>query len=338
MPNTVPPPWLKALNNQAAPAPHTEPAAAPSPASDEHVEALPAYDAPPPLVFSNDAQMQQDLEQDATKLIGFGIDPISGQPLDSETVSHTALPFTFDAAAFAESITSSNSKAFDIEQEWPVFGFSKPSSEPIATHVDPGYRYPDGTIEPDKIARNKVFGPVAVPANWNQPAEPVVNDPVPVTAPWLAGMGTANVIAFDNHIKAVLAVNPAHAAILLRLKGWQSPYFGLLDTPEKAEQHIAHCYHKQVDVGGWQDKGHAAIKKAEALLTEELARQELLTLRHKYREFVEAARKEWKAAIEYRRQQVDLLNLEVANKHEAFKVAKELTFEEWKVLNDQESS
>jgi len=316
MPNR--PPWLKALNNQAAPAPHTEPAAAPSPASDEHVEALPAYDAPPPLVFSNDAQMQQDLEQDAAKLIGFGMDPISGQPLDSETVSHTALPFTFDVAAFAEAITISNGKAFDMEQEWPVFGFSKPSSE---------------LIKPDKIALNKVFGPIAVPANWNQPAEPVVIDPVPVTAPWLAGMGTANVIAFDNHIKAVLAVNPAHAAILLRLKGWQSPYFGLLDTPEKAEQHIAHCYHKQVDVGGWQDKGHAAIKKAEALLTEELARQELLTLRHKYREFVEAARKEWKAAIEYRRQQVDLLNLEVANKHEAFKVAKELTFEEWRVLD-----
>lgn len=334
MPNQPPvtPPWLKALNNQAAPAPHTEPAAAPSPALDEHVEALPAYDAPPPLVFSNDAQMQQALEQDAAKLIGFGIDPISGQPLDS-TQANTSLPFTFNAAAFAEDIASPYDKPIQFDSPAPLFGFSKPNPEQITTHVDPGYHYPDGTIEPNKIELNKSFGPIAVPANWNQPAEPVVNDPVPVTAPWLAGMGTANVIAFDNHIKAVLAVNPAHAAILLRLKGWQSPYFGLLDTPEKAEQHIAHCYHKQVDVGGWQDKGQAAIKKAETLLNEELARQELLTLKHKHREFVEAARKEWKAAIEYRRQQTDLLNLEVANKHEAFKVAKELTFEEWRVLD-----
>ena len=328
MPNKLPPPWLKALNNQAAPTPHTEPAASPSPASDEHVEALPAYEAPPPLVFSNDAQMQQALEQDAAKLIEFGINPVSGQPLDSETVSHTALPFTFDAAAFAEAITSSSGKAFDMEQEFPVFGFSKPAPT-VADDLPPGIY----TATIDEQMQVKPIAPIAVPANWNQPAKPVVNDPVPVTAPWLAGMGTANVIAFDNHIKAVLAVNPAHAAILLRLKGWQSPYFGLLDTPEKAEQHIAHCYHKQVDVGGWQDKGQAAIKKAETLLNEELARQELLTLKHKHREFVEAARKEWKAAIEYRRQQTDLLNLEVANKHEAFKVAKELTFEEWRVLD-----
>lgn len=296
MPNR--PPWLKELNN-SKPTPGTEPAESVEAGEDEYVEPLFQYDAPPPLVLAPQ--------------------PVAAPQPDTVTESNTtALPFTFDAAAFAEAITISNGKAFDMEQEWPVFGFSKPSSE---------------LIKPDKIALNKVFGPIAVPANWNQPAEPVVIDPVPVTAPWLAGMGTANVIAFDNHIKAVLAVNPAHAAILLRLKGWQSPYFGLLDTPEKAEQHIAHCYHKQVDVGGWQDKGHAAIKKAEALLTEELARQELLTLRHKYREFVEAARKEWKAAIEYRRQQVDLLNLEVANKHEAFKVAKELTFEEWRVLD-----
>ena len=296
MPNKLPPPWLKALNNQAAPTPHTEPAAAaPSPASDEHVESLPAYEAPPPLELPS-------------------------------TQTSTALPFVFDAAEFAEAIASPNGKAFQLEQEWPVFGFSSPTVPP---DVPPGIY----TATIDEHMQIKPIGLVAVPANWNQPAEPVVNDPVPVTAPWLAGMGTANVIAFDNHIKAVLAVNPAHAAILLRLKGWQSPYFGLLDTPEKAEQHIAHCYHKQVDVGGWQDKGQAAIKKAETLLNEELARQELLTLKHKHREFVEAARKEWKAAIEYRRQQTDLLNLEVANKHEAFKVAKELTFEEWRVLD-----
>ena len=318
MPNR--PPWLKALNNQAAPAPHTEPAAAPSPASDEHVEALPAYDAPPHLVFSNDAQMQQDLEQDAAKLIGFGMDPISGQPLDSETVSHTALPFTFDAAAFAEAITISNGKAFDMEQEWPVFGFSKPSSE---------------LIKPDKIALNKVFGPIAVPANWNQPAEPVVIDPVPVTAPWLAGMGTANVIAFDNHIKAVLAVNPAHAAILLRLKGWRSPYVGLLDTPDKAEQHIKICYGRKEDLGGWENRGQQVAKRAETMLNEELARQRQQTLKHEHREFVNAARKAWKDAIEERRTQLELADIKVSSLHEAFKQAKELTFDEWRVMNGE---
>lgn len=289
----VTPPWLKALN-KSAPVHNLEAAEDPAPKLDEHVEQLPPYEAPPPL----------------------DLPPVNG----------TALPFAFDAAAFAEAIASPNGKAFQLEQEWPVFGFNSPT---VPSNVPPGIY----TATIDEHMQVKPIEPVAVPANWNQPAEPVVNDPVPVTAPWLAGMGTANVIAFDNHIKAVLAVNPAHAAILLRLKGWQSPYVGHLDTVEKAEHHIAICYDKQVDIGGWQDKGQAAIKKAETLLNEELARQELLTLRHKHREFVEAARKEWKAAIEYRRQQTDLLNLEVANKHEAFKVAKELTFEEWRVLD-----
>lgn len=306
MPNR--PPWLKELNN-SKPTPGTEPAESVEAGEDEHVEPLFQYEAPPPLVL--------------------GTLPVAAPQPDTVTESNstqpnaTALPFAFDAADFEDAIKSPTGKAFDMEQEWPVFGFSKSDSKPT---------------ELDKIARNKVFGPIAVPANWNQPAEPVVNDPVPVTAPWLAGMGTANVIAFDNHIKAVLAVNPAHAAILLRLKGWQSPYFGLLDTPEKAEQHIAHCYHKQVDAGGWQDKGQQVLKKAELMLNEELARQRLQTLKHQHREFVNAARKAWKDAIEERRTQLELADIKVAALHESFKQAKELTFEEWKVLNDRQSS
>ena len=313
------PPWLKTLNNSALPVAHIEQAEAPSPAPDEHVESLPTYEAPPPLVLGFDVQMQQALEQDAAKLIGFGMDPISGQPLDSETNSSTALPFAFDAADFAEAIASPNGKAFQLEQEWPVFGFSSP--EPIDDHV-----------------QVKPIGPVAVPANWNQPAEPVVTDPVPVAAPWLAGMSTADVIAFDNHIQAVLAVNPAHAAILLRLKGWRSPYVGLLDTPDKAEQHIKICYGRKEDLGGWENRGQQVAKRAETMLNEELARQRVQTLKHQHREFVNAARKAWKDAIEERRTQLELADIKVAALHEAFKQAKELTFEEWKVLNDRQSS
>ena len=315
MPNRHP--WLKELNN-SKPTPGTEPAESVEAGEDEHVEPLFQYEAPPPLNLGS---------------------PITAPQPDTVTESNsTTLPFAFDAAAFAATVESADDKPIQFDSPSTVFGFSKPNSEPIATHVDPGYRYPDGTIEPDKIDRNKTFGPVAVPANWNQPAEPVVTDPVPVAAPWLAGMSTADVIAFDNHIQAVLAVNPAHAAILLRLKGWRSPYVGLLDTPDKAEQHIKICYGRKEDLGGWEDRGQQVLKKAELMLNEELARQRLQTLKHEHREFVNAARKAWKDAIEERRTQLELADIKVAALHESFKQAKELTFEEWKVLNDRQSS
>ena len=304
MPNTNTPPWLKTLNNSALPVAHIEQAEAPSPAPDEHVEPLFQYEAPPPLVLATPPAAVP-------------------QPDAITELNSTALPFTFDAADFEDAIKSPTGKAFDTEQEWPIFGFSKPDSKPT---------------ELDKIDHNKTFGPVAVPANWNQPAEPVVTDPVPVAAPWLAGMSTADVIAFDNHIQAVLAVNPAHAAILLRLKGWRSPYVGLLDTPDKAEQHIKICFQKNEPVGGWEDRGQQVLKKAELMLNEELARQRVQTLKHQHREFVNAARKAWKDAIEERRTQLELADIKVAALHEAFKQAKELTFEEWKVLNDRQSS
>lgn len=336
MPNTNPPPWLKTLNNSGLPAANTEPAQDPSPTQEEHVEPLPQYEAPPPL--------------------NLGSPVVAPQP-DAVTESNsTALPFAFDAAAFAATVESADDKPIQFDSPSTIFGFSpqvpkdlqpgiytatideQMQVKPIATHVDPGYRYPDGTIEPDKIDRNKAFGPVAVPPTWNQPAEPVVTDPVPVAAPWLAGMSTPDVIAFDNHIQAVLAVNPAHAAILLRLKGWRSPYVGLLDTPDKAEQHIKICFQKNEPVGGWEDKGQQVLKKAELMLNEELARQRLQTLKHQHREFVNAARKAWKDAIEERRTQLELADIKVAALHESFKQAKELTFEEWKVLNDRQSS
>jgi methylphosphotriester-DNA--protein-cysteine methyltransferase len=74
------------------------------------------------------------------------------------------------------------------------------------------------------------------------------------------------------------------------------------------------------------------------MLNEELARQRQQTLKHEHREFVNAARKAWKDAIEERRTQLELADIKVAALHEAFKQAKELTFEEWKVLNDRQSS
>ena len=301
MPNRLP--WLKELNN-SKPTPGTEPAESVEAGEDEHVEPLFQYEAPPPLVL--------------------GAPPAAVPQPDAITESNstqpnaTALPFAFDAADFEDAIKSPTGKAFDTEQEWPVFGFSKPNSKPT---------------ELDKIDHNKTFGPVAVPANWNQPAEPVVTDPVPVAAPWLAGMSTADVIAFDNHIQAVLAVNPAHAAILLRLKGWRSPYVGLLDTPDKAEQHIKICYGRKEDLGGWENRGQQVAKRAETMLNEELARQRVQTLKQQHREFVNAARKAWKDAIEERRTQLELADIKVAALHEAFKQAKELTFEEWRVLD-----
>lgn len=302
MSNNTNPPWLKALNNSALPVSHIEQAEAPSPAPDEHVEPLFQYEAPPPLVLAPQ--------------------PVAAPQPDTVTESNstqpnaTALPFAFNAADFAEAIASPNGKAIQIEQEWPVFGFNVPVID-------------------------KPIAPIAVPADWNQPVEPVepvVTDPVPVAAPWLAGMSTADVIAFDNHIQAVLAVNPAHAAILLRLKGWRSPYVGLLDTPDKAEQHIKICYGRKEDLGGWENRGQQVAKRAETMLNEELARQRQQTLKHEHREFVNAARKAWKDAIEERRTQLELADIKVAALHEAFKQAKELTFEEWKVLNDRQSS
>ena len=294
MPNR--PPWLKELNNSK----HTlgtEPAESVEAGEDEHVEPLFQYEAPPPLVLAPQ--------------------PSTAPQPDTVTESNTtALPFAFDAAAFAATVESVDDKPIQFDSPTPTeprFNFSQP-------------------------AIDKPIAPIAVPANWNQPAEPVVTDPVPVTAPWLAGMSTPDVIAFDNHIQAVLAVNPAHAAILLRLKGWRSPYVGLLDTPDKAEQHIKICYGRKEDLGGWEDRGQQVLKKAELMLNEELARQRQQTLKHEHREFVNAARKAWKDAIEERRTQLELADIKVAALHESFKQAKELTFEEWKVLNDRQSS
>ena len=315
MPNR--PPWLKELNN-SKPTPGTEPAESVEAGEDEHVEPLFQYDAPPPLILATQtaAAPQPDtvIESNST-------------PLNS-----TALPFAFDAAAFAATVASADDKPIQFDSPAPTelrFNFGS-----IPKDLPPGIY--SATI--DEQTQVKPIAPIAVPANWNQPAEHVVNDPVPVVAPWLAGMTTPAVIAFDNHIQAVLVVNPAHAALLLRLKGWKSPYVGLLDTPDKAEQHIKICYQKNEPVGGWEDKGQQVLKKAELMLNEELARQRVQTLKHQHREFVNAARKAWKDAIEDRRTQLDLANIKVAALHEAFKQAKELTFEEWKVLNDRQSS
>lgn len=294
MPNR--PPWLKELNN-SKPTSGTEPAESVEAGEDEHVEPLFQYDAPPPLVLNT---------QPAT----------TPQP-DTVTESNsTALPFTFDAVAFAATVESVDDKPIQFDSPAPTeprFNFSQP-------------------------AIDKPIAPIAVPANWSQPAEPVVTDPVPVAAPWLAGMSTPEVIAFDNHIQAVLAVNPAHAAILLRLKGWRSPHIGMLDTPDKAEQHIKICYGRKEELGGWDDRGQQVARRAELMLNEELARQRQQTLKHEHREFVNAARKAWKDAIEERRTQLELADIKVAALHESFKQAKELTFEEWKVLNDRQSS
>lgn len=307
MPNTNPPPWLKTLNNSGLPAANTEPAQDPSPTQEEHVEPLPQYEAPPPL--------------------NLGSPVVAPQP-DAITESNsTALPFAFDAAAFAATVESADDKPIQFNSPPPTelrFNFGS-----VPADLPPGI-YTAKLDETLKV--------IPVPEHWNQPAEPVVTDPVPVAAPWLAGMSTPDVIAFDNHIQAVLAVNPAHAAILLRLKGWRSPYVGLLDTPDKAEQHIKICFQKNEPVGGWEDKGQQVLKKAELMLNEELARQRLQTLKHQHREFVNAARKAWKDAIEERRTQLELADIKVAALHEAFKQAKELTFEEWKVLNDRQSS
>ena len=296
MPNR--PPWLKELNN-SKPTPGTEPAKSVEAGEDEYVEPLFQYDAPPPLVIntqpSTAPQHDTVIESNSTQL------------------NSTALPFAFDAAAFAATVESADDKPIQFGSPAPPeprFNFSQPAiDKPIAL--------------------------IAVPANWNQPAEPVVTDPVPVAAPWLAGMSTPDVIAFDNHIQAVLAVNPAHAAILLRLKGWRSPYVGLLDTPDKAEQHIKICYGRKEDLGGWENRGQQVAKRAELMLNEELTRQRQQTLKHEHREFVNAARKAWKDAIEERRTQLELADIKVSSLHEAFKQAKELTFDEWRVMNGE---
>lgn len=330
MPNRLP--WLKELNN-SKPTPGTEPAESVEAGEDEHVEPLFQYEAPPPLNIDDLsygklaktshlydpalAEKVTNTGKDVLDEIGMEFKTNSTQP------NATALPFAFDAADFAEAIASPNGKAIQIEQEWPVFGFNVPADLPPGIHT---------------AKLDKPIAPIAVPADWNQPAEPVVTDPVPVAAPWLAGMSTPDVIAFDNHIRAVLAVNPAHAAILLRLKGWRSPYVGLLDTPDKAEQHIKICYGRKEDLGGWENRGQQVAKRAETMLNEELARQRQQTLKHEHREFVNAARKAWKDAIEERRTQLELADIKVAALHESFKQAKELTFEEWKVLNDRQSS
>lgn len=325
MSNINPPSWLKTLN-KSAPVAHVEPAAAPSPSQDEHVEPLPVYEAPPPLILNTPTPAAPAVTE-----------PNSNQ-VDSEQVvstahaspdASTALPFAFDAVSFAASAHAAEDKPIQFDSPAPMFGFSMPATVPA--ELEPGI-YAAKLDDNLQVIEPKLIAP---PPEWLKP-EYVVNkdDPVPVTTPWLANMSTADVINFDNHIQAVLAVNPAHAALLLRLKGWKSPYVGLLDSPELAEKHIQICYGKGEDVGGWQTKAQEVVKRAELMLTGELERQRLVTLKLQHREFVEAARKAWKEAIEERRTQTELLNIKVSSLHEAFKQAKELTFDEWRAMNE----
>lgn len=320
MSNINPPSWLKTLN-KSAPVAHVEPAAAPSPTSEEHVDPLPAYDAPPPL---NLAPVVPAVTEPNSTQLDLCIDEGCPQHGMDHVCINTTLPFSFDAASFAASAHAAEDKPIQFDSPAPLFGFSVPAE------LEPGIY--SAKLDDNLQVREPAL--IATPPEWLKPEYVVSDDPVPVSMPWLANMSTADVINFDNHIQAVLAVNPAHAALLLRLKGWKSPYVGLLDSPELAEKHIQICYGKGEDVGGWQTKAQDVVKRAELMLTGELERQRLVTLKLQHREFVEAARKAWKEAIEERRTQTELLNIKVSSLHEAFKQAKELTFDEWRAMNE----
>lgn len=331
MTNPNKPSWLAALNT-----PKIEPAADPSPTKEEHVEQLPQYDAPPPLNLS--------------------IPP---------STPNTKLPFTFDAAAFEASIGTDVEPSAVVDQDIVVKAavdkvernqsFGKLGSDAHKLYSQPCNWSGLGThgsaeLDADAAKLEGLFGPgtagltlddIAPPLPFLPNEEALLPEPKAglgpreEAKPWMTNLTVTEQIAFDAHVKAVLGINPLHAAKLIRLKGFESKYVGTINTAEKAENHIVICVNNGEDPGGWEDSGHQAAIRAQHLLETTIKKQEKATQRARWQRYIIECREAWKDAIVYRNLQREVLEEAVKRAHIQYTDAKKMTFQEYLMMIEE---
>lgn len=153
--------------------------------------------------------------------------------------------------------------------------------------------------------------------------------------PWMTNLTVTEQIAFDAHVKAVLGINPLHAAKLIRLKGFESKYVGTINTAEKAENHIVICVNNAEDPGGWEDSGHQAAIRAQHLLETTIKKQEKATQRARWQRYIIECREAWKDAIVYRNLQREVLEEAVKRAHIQYTDAKKMTFQEYLMMIEE---
>jgi hypothetical protein len=277
------PSWLAALNT-----PKIEEAEDPAPTPEEHVERLPTYEAPPPLVIKDYSIPNKPVTVDESLA-------------HHEPAVNTMLPFKFDAEAFDRKVHESVSNHV-----------VSPIPEQVEQKVNITNAMPFFPSEESLLPQPKI--------GYVQTEE---------AKPWLNRLAVSEQVAFDNHIKNVMAVNPLHAAKLLRLKGFESKYVGLIRTPEIAENHLVICLNKGEDPGGWSDSNHQQTIKAQGMLESALQKESNAAQRGRWQRYIFECREAWKDAIVYRANQMEILNEQVKAAHATYKEAKELSFNEY---------
>lgn len=295
------PSWLAALNT-----PKIENAEDPAPTPDEHVERLPAYEAPPPLVI-------KDYSIPDTKNKPVTINESLAHP---EPAANTILPFKFDAEAFDRKVHEAQTPDNVVIKEPRK---SNKGSDPYNITVQAG-------------ELNSVLSKAMpfFPSEESLLPQPKIGYvPTEEAKPWLNRLAVSEQVAFDNHIKNVMSVNPLHAAKLMRLKGFESKYVGVIRTPEMAENHLVICLNKAEDPGGWSDSNHQQTVKAQGMLESALQKESNAAQRARWQRYIFECREAWKDAIVYRTNQMEILNEQVKAAHATYKEAKELSFNEY---------
>lgn len=357
MTNPNKPSWLAALNT-----PKIEPAADPSPTKEEHVEQLPQYDAPPPLDLSPKAIEPKAVTPNTKLPFTFDASAFEasiGTDVEPSAVVDQDIVVKADPEYKEHLLTS---EKVSIHQEFDSL------NQPVQL-ISRAFRSQDGYAE--KVYKNAVFGrlghgspeldadaakleslagegaagltldDIAPPLPFLPNEEALLPEPKAglgpreEAKPWMANLTVTEQIAFDAHVKAVLGINPLHAAKLIRLKGFESKYVGTINTAEKAENHIVICVNNGEDPGGWEDSGHQAAIRAQHLLETTIKKQEKATQRARWQRYIIECREAWKDAIVYRNLQREVLEEAVKRAHIQYTDAKKMTFQEYLMMIEE---
>lgn len=260
------------------------------------------------------------------------INPLKQEP--ETVVPTTMLPFVFDATKFNAGtlITTPQSP---MAEDSPFAGlFSKKEVEPeddinqyifnASNTVEPGTEIP--FVMPEPIPTMAEANNVVIE---EPPQLPIKRLALEANAPWLSVLSRDASVAYDNHIEQINKVAPIHAAKLLLVKGYNSAYVGLIDTPALAEQHIRQCEDCGEDIKGWNDAYHRQVKKGQSALMDGMRIIRKQEDRLRYFAAVAAAREAWKEAIAEKNRQIEILSNNVSALHDAYIDIKDLGVDGW---------
>ena len=367
MTNPIKPSWLAALNT-----PKIEPAMDPSPTKEEHVEQLPQYEAPPPLDLSIPPKHVEPVTKlpfvfDAVAFeasIGKDVEPsaVVDQDIVVKVASHVD-PEYKDHLLTQDKVRHQMFGGFDHDDgpgeedgPWAPGWFERSGQTHGSPELDEDAAKLEGLFGPGSsgptletfgfntkplpvaqtVARGTRDLDAAMPFLPNEESllpEPKVGlGPREEAKPWMVNLTVTEQIAFDAHVKAVLGINPLHAAKLIRLKGFESKYVGTINTAEKAENHIVICTNNGEDPGGWEDSGHQAAVRAQHLLENTIKKQEKATQKARWQRYILECREAWRDAIVYRNLQKEVLEEAVKRAHTQYTDAKKMTFQEFLIM------